>query len=168
MARFGRAVGLKGEVKLHLLTDFPETLKGGKSFLWEKGTLTLRSFNPHSNQARFDEINSREEAALLTNHLLYTTMEKTLQECTLEEGEHFWFEIVGCEVMEEGERLGKVEGIERLGAVDYLIIQTDPLLQKALGIKRFLVPYIDRFVLLADVKNRLVECSGAKGILEAS
>lgn len=59
-------------------------------------------------------------------------------------------------------------GIERIGAVDYLIVQTDPLLQKELGIKRFLVPYIDRFVLLADVKNRLVECSGAKGILEAS
>lgn len=168
VARFGRAVGLKGEVKLHLLTDFPDSLKKRARFFWDKGALTLKSFNPHSLVASFEEIPDRTSAELLTNHHLYTTIEQTLQDCSLQEGEFFWFQVVGCEVFEEGELLGVVEGIERLGALDYLVIESESALAKQLGVKRFLVPYMDRFVLHADVENRRLECRGAKGIMEAS
>ncbi|MGP1450968.1 MAG: ribosome maturation factor RimM [Wolinella sp.] len=168
VARFGRAVGLKGEVKLHILTDFPELLGRDSQLFWDGGNLTLSSFNPHSNQARFDEIITRDDAQKLTNHMLYTTQESTIRDCVLDHGEYFWFEIVGCDVVEAGENLGKVDGVERIALVDYLIILTEPVLAKRLGVKRFLIPYIPQYVISTNIVARQIECVGARGILEAS
>ena len=168
VARFGRAVGVKGEIKLHLLTDFPDSLKPGGSFFWEGGALTLHTFNPASSLACFDEIPHREAAEALTNKMLYTTLERTLSECPLGEDEYFWFQVIGCELFEEGECLGTVAGIERLGTTDYLVIKSEDMLAKSLRVKQFLVPYLEHFIIATDVKSRRIESKGARGIAEAS
>lgn len=75
---------------------------------------------------------------------------------------------MGCELFEEGEHLGTVAGIERLGTTDYLVIKSEDMLAKSLKVKQFLVPYLEHFIIATDVKSRRIESKGARGIAEAS
>ncbi|HGZ70054.1 MAG TPA: ribosome maturation factor RimM, partial [Nitratifractor sp.] len=49
VAQFGRAVGLKGELKLNLHTDFPEQFKVGRVLSTNRGPLTIQNYNPKRN-----------------------------------------------------------------------------------------------------------------------
>jgi 16S rRNA processing protein RimM len=169
IAQIGRTVGLRGDVKLHLHTDFPEQFTPGAVFQTGKGaTLTVAAYNPVRGVIRFVGYDTVESAKKLTNTRLYATLEQTKETIELAEGEHFWFEIIGCRIVEEGEVLGVVEEIDRMLDVDYLSIVTDAA-RVAEGLpKSFLLPYIPRYILHADVENKRIETTGARDVLEAS
>ncbi len=168
VARLGRSVGLKGEMKLHELTDFPEQFKKGAAFHTDRGELTIQSYNPKRGTVKFEGIDSPEEAKRYTNAYLYSDEERTKRELQLGEGEYFWFDIIGNDIYEEGKRLGKVRDIQRLPSCDYLDIATDEtLIQEGLP-KSFLLPFQDPFIKKVDVADKRIEVQGAKDILEAS
>lgn len=168
VARLGRSVGLKGEMKLHELTDFPEQFKKGASFQTDRGELKIESYNPKRGTVKFEGIDSPEEAKRYTNAYLYSDEERTKQEVELGEGEYFWFDIIGSEVYEEDKRLGKVKDIQRLPSCDYLEILTDEaLIQEGLP-KSFLLPFQDPFIKEVDTAKKRIEVQGATDILEAS
>lgn len=168
VARLGRSVGLKGEMKLHELTDFPEQFKKGAVFHTDRGELTIQSYNPKRGTVKFEGIDSPEEAKRYTNAYLYSDEERTKRELQLGEGEYFWFDIIGNDIYEEGERLGKVRDIQRLPSCDYLDIATDEtLIQEGLS-KSFLLPFQDPFIKEVDTTDKRIEVQGAKDILEAS
>ncbi len=168
VARLGRSVGLKGEMRFHELTDFPEQFKKGALFQTDRGELRIESYNPKRGVVKFEGINSPEEAKRYTNAYLYSDEERTKQEIKLKDGEYFWFDIIGSDLYEEGERLGRVRDIQRLPSSDYLDIATDEaLVQKGMP-KSFLLPFQDPFVKEVDTANKRIEVQGAKDILEAS
>ncbi|WP_457564311.1 PRC-barrel domain-containing protein, partial [Caminibacter sp.] len=78
-----------------------------------------------------------------------------------------WFDIIGCDIYEEGELLGKVKDIQRLPSADYLLVQTSEELAKELP-KSFLLPYQDQFIEKVDIEQKRIDAKGAKAILEAS
>lgn len=168
VARIGRPVGFKGELKLFLDTDFPEQFKKNASFDCDGRSVVIEYFYPDREVVKFLGIDSSEEARLLTGKTMATTVQKTKEQCKLGPGEYFWFEIIGCLVVEAGEVLGVVERIERFAATDYLVIRTDPALKKRGYAKSFLLPYIDPYIESADIKVRRIFAKGAMGILEAS
>ena len=108
VAKIGRPVGVKGEVLLHLLTDFPEVLKVGDTYFSQIGDLTIQSYNKENSRIKFTQINSREIAKQFTNLILYTTQDFTKEHCKLKEDEFFWFEIIGSKILESEEILGEV------------------------------------------------------------
>ncbi len=168
VARLGRSVGLKGEMKLHELTDFPEQFKKGAAFQTDRGELRIESYNPKRGTVKFEGIDSPEEAKRYTNAYLYSDEERTKQELQLGEGEYFWFDIIGSDIYEEGKRLGKVRDIQRLPSCDYLDIATDAtLIQEGLP-KSFLLPFQDPFIKEVDTADKRIEVQGARDILEAS
>jgi 16S rRNA processing protein RimM len=168
IAQIGRTVGLHGDLKLNLHTDFPEQFKAGAVFSTGRADLTVEAYNSTRGLVRFVGYASMESAKKLTNTRLYATLEQTRETIALEKGEHFWFEIIGCDVEEEGVVLGKVEEIDRMLDVDYLSILTDQKLMDSGLPKSFLLPYIPRYILRADVENRRIETTGARDVLEAS
>ncbi len=168
VAKIGKTVGLDGKLKLHLMTDFPEQFKKGAAFESLGETLVVESYDISSSAIKFKNYNDVDSAAKLTNRVLYTTMESTRESCKLGKDEFFWFDIVGLDVVEDGETLGVVDSIERYGNTDYLVVNTDKnLVAKALP-KSFLLPYQDRFILSVSIDERRIVAAHAKDILLAS
>lgn len=156
-------------MKLHLNTDFPEQFKNNTSFFINTHErLTLREVNLDRGLIKIDGVFTPEDAKKFVNKKLYATMEETRVNCKLEDGEFFWFDLVGCEVVEDGKKLGEVIDIDRINAFNYLKVQTDESLIKEGFAKTFLFPHNPPFVLDTDVDKKTITTSGAMDILEAS
>lgn len=166
VAKCGKSVGLKGYLKLIIYTDFIYVFKPNTIFLCNNRLLTIESFNRHKNIVKFVEINTIDEAKSLTSFELYTTKEITSQICKLENDEFFWFDIIGLAIIDNGIPLGIVYDIERIGNIDYLVIQTYE--SSILRPKQFLLPYIDRYVIGVDLSNKKINTKDALEILETS
>jgi 16S rRNA processing protein RimM len=168
IAQIGKTHGLHGDLKLHLHTDFLEQFKTGYSFDSSLGSLEILRINLDRGIVAFKGYEGVEYAKKLTNTKIYATIEETRERCQLKDGEHFWFEIEGCSVVEDDEVLGKVSDIQRLADVNYMYIETDEKLVKDGFAKTFLIPYIDRYVLETDIETKVVSVVDAKEVLEAS
>jgi 16S rRNA processing protein RimM len=168
IAQIGRTVGLWGDLKFHLHTDFPEQFKKGATFQSSRGDLMISDVNMKRGLVRFEGYESIDAAKKLTNVKLYSNEAQTKANCILEKGQHFWFDIIGCDVLEGEERLGKVVDIQRLADVDYLSIDTDKALVDAGLPKNFLLPYIDRYIIDADTDAKVIHVKDGKDVLEAS
>ena len=165
IAKLGKSHGVKGWQKIHILSDFPEQFKEGKTFLSDKEDLTIEKIDLKKGLVKIKGINSPEDAKKITNRQLYTTEERTREDIKLDDGEYFWFDIIGCDVYENEERLGKVKSIERAD-VDYLLIYTDEKLINEGYPKRFMIDF-KRHVDKVDLENKIIEANGAKEILES-
>lgn len=168
IAQIGRTIGLWGDLKFHIHTDFPEQFKAGKTYKTNRGDLTIAEMNTKRGTIRFKGYESIDSAKKLTNVKIYADIAQTKKDCDLDEGQHFWFDIIGCAVEDESLVIGIIDDIQRMGDTDYLSIKTDDSLVKDGLPKSFLLPYIDRYVVKADVDAKLVYTKDAKDILEAS
>jgi 16S rRNA processing protein RimM len=168
IAQIGRSVGLWGDLKFHLHTDFPEQFQKGATFQSDRGELTISDIDMKRGIVRFVGYEGIDAAKRLTNTKLYATPEQTKVNCTLKEGQHFWFDVIGCSVKDGEEILGKVSDIQRMAETDYLIIDTDSHFVEAGMSKQFLLPYIGRYIQKTDVEEKIVYTQDAKEILEAS
>lgn len=168
IAQIGKTVGLHGDMKLHIHSDFPNQFKVGSKFKTDRGVVEFIKFDAKNSIARFKGYESLESAKKLTNAKIYTTPEETKENCDLEEGQYFWFDIIGCTVMENGEILGVVKDVERLTNSDYLEIITDQTLVDRDLPKSFLIPYIPRYVSSVDISSKEICAVDAKSILENS
>ena len=170
VAKIGRAVGVKGEVLLHLLTDFPESLKSGNTYFTQNGALTIQNYNKENSRVKFSQIDSPQKAKQITNLILYTTQDSTKEHCTLKKDEFFWFDIIGSKIIEENEILGEVSEIERLGEKELLIIKTAEELCKNGLPKSFLIPYESRYILEVEtnLNPKIIHTQLCKVILENS
>ena len=168
IAQIGRTIGLWGDLKFHLHTDFPEQFKVGKTYKSNRGDLTIADINFTRGIIRFTGYESIDSAKKLTNTKLYANEAQTKENCDLKEGQHFWFDMIGCVVKQDDEVLGVIEDIQRMADTDYLAIKTADILVEAGMSKTFLIPYIDRYVIKADTDAKEVYTKDAKDILEAS
>ena len=165
IAKIGKTFGVKGWVKLHLLTDFPEQFKAGKTFEADKITLTIENINRKNNTIKFVGFDTPEEAKKLTNRVIYSDEKTSKEDIKLKKDEYFWFDIIGCEVYEDNKLLGKVEDINRINDIDYIVVSVNPDLN--LPQKRFLFDF-KRHIIEVDIKNKKLIVKDTIPILEAS
>ena len=158
IAQIGRTIGLWGDLKFHLHTDFPEQFKVGKTYKSDRGDLTIADINFTRGTIRFTGYESIDSAKKLTNTKLYANEEQTKENCELGEGQHFWFDVIGCVVKQD----------QRMADTDYLAVKTDASLIDAGLSKQFLLPYIERYIIKVDTEEKIVYTKDAKDILEAS
>ena len=169
VAILGKSVGLKGGLRLHNRSDFPEQFKKGAKFYDKNGSeLVVKCFDGSNNTILFVGFESIESAKTLTNKILYSTKELTRKNCKLKKEEYFYFDILGLKIIEDGEILGEVIDIEE-GANNHLLyITTDEKLIKQGFVKNFYVPYVNRFVIKVDLDAGAILTKDAKSILENS
>jgi len=169
VAKLGRTVGLKGQQKIIIDSDFPEQFKKNNKFITDKNQeLTVETFNSKNNTIKFVGIDTIEDAKKITNRELFTSKENTKEQCKLENKQYFWFDIENCKIIEHGEVLGLVVDIQRMPLSDYLEIKTTKELQEKKYSNNFLLPYIDDFIEKVDIDNKIIYTKKAKEILEAS
>ena len=169
IAKLGKTVGLKGQQKLIIDTDFPEQFKKNTKLITDKKQeLVIETYNETNNVIKFIGIDSIEEAKKLTNRQLFVSNEETRNNCKLGDKQLFWFDVIGCYIYENNELLGKVSDIQRMPLSDYLMIETDSSLIKKAFSNSFLLPYIDTYIINVDVNEKTIKVKNAKDILEAS
>lgn len=168
IAQVGKTHGLQGDLKLHIHTDFPEQFKVGYIFKTSSGSLEILRINLDRGIVAFKGYEGIDYAKKLTNTKIYATLEETKERCELKDGEHFWFDIEGCKISEDGKILGEISEMQRLADVNYMFIKTDKKLIDAGFATTFLIPYIDRYLVKTDVEAKTIFTKDAIEILEAS
>ena len=169
IATIGKTVGIHGDMKFHDKSDFPEQFFSGAKFLSkDNSTIILDDVNINKLTVRLQNIYNPQDAKRYINQDLYTTYEATRKNIKLKDGEFFWFDIFGCEVIEDGVKLGIVKDIERIGIVNYLSVTTDNALIEKGENKSFLIPYHAPFLIKTDIDSKIIEVDGCLDILQAS
>lgn len=128
VGRIGRPHGLRGEVRVDVLTDFPEQrfASGAELFIGPEGgqpqPTRVLAVRPHQAWllVRFDLAADRDAAAEVTGQYVYVPTEAAHD---LEPDSYYEHELVGLEVVTvEGRLLGRVTSLLETGSADVLII----------------------------------------------
>jgi 16S rRNA processing protein RimM len=149
IAKLRRTHGLKGEILMDALTDFPERIKKGNTvFTGPKHTpRIIDTFRPTNKEylISFDGITDCDQATILRNQLVF--IKKELAE-GLPEGEFYHHEVKGMDVFDEnGINLGKVDEILVTGANDVYVIHASDGAE-------ILIPAIKSVILSIQRENR--------------
>jgi 16S rRNA processing protein RimM len=137
IGRFGRPHGIKGLISIISFTDPRDNILSYTDWhayinkQWQPVKLLDLTSNNKSILAKVDGYVEREDLAYLTNIDIGI---KSEQLPMLDEGEFYWSQLVGMEVVTvEGISLGQVTEILSTGANDVLVV---------VGEKRHLIPYL--------------------------
>ncbi|MCE1247704.1 MAG: ribosome maturation factor RimM [Firmicutes bacterium] len=125
IGRIVKSFGIRGEVAVEILTDFPHRfIEMKKILLVNERTeappreVAIESARFHKNQAllKFDFISTPEEGALYRGWLLKIPKEEVME---LEQDEYYVFELIGLEVFDTaGTLIGKIINVIPAGAHD--------------------------------------------------
>lgn len=123
IGKIGAPHGLRGEVRVFPLTDFPERFKGMKEVYAGEELLAIDSVRYQNEKIllAFAGHGSRDAAAALTGRLLTVDREAAVP---LREGEYYTFDIIGLAVEDEmGAPLGEVTDVLATGSNDVYVVQ---------------------------------------------
>lgn len=169
VAKIGKTVGLKGDLKLHIDSDFPDQFKKDAIFTTNKDIpLKIQNFNQKNSTVKFYDYDDIDQAKKLINSFLFTTKEESEKNCTLGDNQYFWYDIIGCTIKEGEQTLGIVKDVQRFAIDDFLFVITDLELQKKEYPKSFLIPYIDRYIIDVNIETKTIATKDTLEILKNS
>ncbi len=158
-----RPWGIKGEVKVNSLTDFPERLTevGPIRIEFTDGRaeeLAVEGLRAHKGflLVKFNEIDSPEQADRLRGCVMSLGMDKV---APLPEGTYHIFDIIGMEVeTDDGEVLGVIQDVLKLPASDVYVVHH--------GDKEFLIPAVRHMIKKIDTRSGKMVVDLPDGLLE--
>ncbi len=162
----GKAIkpfGVKGEMKIEPLTDFPERFTklhrvhlvspAGKEIACEVRSVRYAGGTPYLLFSGYD---SPEKAKTLNGWFLKVPEEETVP---LPEGSYYWFEIVGMEVLSEsGEKLGTIVEVFETGSNDVYVMKQ--------GRKEVYIPATKEIIKQVDRKAKRMVIHLMDGLME--
>jgi len=157
-----KSQGIKGEVRIWPLTDFPERFKNDSTVLLdingEIKPLTVEHSWKHKKflVVKFKEITDMNSAEAVKEGLLKVSPD-SLQE--LPRDTYYIFEILGMEVItSDGLTLGSVKDVIRTGSNDVYVIDGQE--------KEYMIPAIREIVKDIDREKRLITVEPIEGLLD--
>ena len=152
VGRLGRPHGVRGDIVMNVLTDFPERLKPGVQVYVGPDRQLLRIVRVRSHGEKllvaFEGIAQREAAGMLRNQLVLV---RAADVPPLPEGEYYHHQLLGLQVVtDQGQPLGRVIEILETGANDVYVVRRET------G-KDLLLPAIEEVVLEIDLNARRME-----------
>lgn len=156
--------GIRGEVKVHRISDFDERFEVGETLFVasEDKPLIQVEIVGHRIHKGFDLIffkgfESINEVESLKDSYLKITEEQLTE---LEENEYYYHEIINCDVfLNTGEQVGVIKEILSPGANDVWVIKQE-------NGKDILIPYIDDVVKEIDIVAKKVIIEPIEGLLD--
>lgn len=154
VARVLTTHGLKGEVKVSLITDFPEErFKSGTELAIKdepEKVLTVKTGRPFKQfwLVQFNEIGDISQAEELKGKTLVIS-EQNQQE--LPAGVYYYRDILDCQVIDNQSQavIGKITDIQSPGANDIWLVKEN-------NGKEFWLPYIKKVVKKIDVDHKQI------------
>ncbi|AOZ94197.1 ribosome maturation factor RimM [Paenibacillus crassostreae] len=159
--------GIKGEIKVLPITDFPEERfakgkrlllipEGGKPSFW----ITIDSARYHKNMyiLKLEGYSNINEVEKYKGSMLKVSKDDLIE---LPENEYYYHDIIGCSVItdeNEDKPLGVITEIISPGANDVWVV-------KPTSGADILIPVIDDVVLDVDVNNKKVKIHLMEGLL---
>ena len=128
VGKLRRPHGLRGEILMDVITDFPERLhKGVKVYVGdEKRPMQIRSRRVHGQALLMglEGYSTPEEAGELRNQVVYVSAH---DRPPLPEGEYYHHQLLGLRVItEEGLELGRLHEILSTSANDVYVVRPEP------------------------------------------
>jgi 16S rRNA processing protein RimM len=145
-----RPHGIKGDLVMNVLTDFPERLRPGRTVYIgeEHQPFQITNARPHGKtlMIKFKEIDVREQAADYRGKVVYVRTENVPR---LPTGEYYFHQLLGLTIVDEqGQVLGTLESILETRANDVYIVRTPDGSQ-------ILLPAVEEEVILGvDLERR--------------
>lgn len=153
--------GIKGEVKVLPLTDYPDRFYRTKS-VWvdsKKGYLTVESIRKQMEMflIKFQGVDVRSDAEKLNNSFLTIDHDQAID---LPPGHFFRFQIIGLNVYDvQGTYLGELTEIMETGANDVYVVQRADK-------KELLIPALKAVVREIDITNKRMTVDLPAGLEE--
>ncbi len=144
--------GLKGHLKLNLFSDDYKHLKKIKTVLVKKDN---KSYNLDIDEIKkqgdnilikFKNIDTCEDAKLLNGFTIYIKREEASK---LEEGEVYLSDLIGCSILLNNKKVGKV--------LSYFEGAQAPLLEVKTETKIVLIPYMAVYIGEVDLERKTLE-----------
>lgn len=164
VARVGRALGVRGDVLVDVLTDEPERrlAPGSDVFVRQSDrVLRIESERPHGGRLclHFAGIDDRAAAEELTGLLLEA--DRPEGERPEDPEEYYDDDLIGLEVRTQaGERVGAVVEVLHLPAQDVLAVRETPESAEVL------VPFVIEIVPVVDIDARQIIICPPEGLLD--
>jgi 16S rRNA processing protein RimM len=163
IGRLARPHGLRGEMSVEVLSDFPERFVPGLAVVGVDGAgrrraLVVAAVRPNGDRLlmTFEGVSSRTEADALRD--LDIAVPKG-SEVPRPAGFVYHFDLEGCRAVDRsGRELGTVTGLEELGGRSLLELRTPA------GDRE--VPFIEPIVVSVDLEKRLVVLDPPAGLLD--
>jgi 16S rRNA processing protein RimM len=163
VAKIIKPIGIRGEVKIQLLTDESERLSNLTS-VWigkhegsvvERKVLRVRQ-DVKQCVAAFQGVETVEAAELLRDQFLFVSQNETVLP---KEGRYFVDDVLGCEMAtQDGKRVGMIVDILTLPANDLWVVRN--------GKKETLIPAVKAIVKEVDVKRKRIVIDSPEGLIE--
>jgi 16S rRNA processing protein RimM len=160
VGRVVRPHGIRGEIAMKVMTDYPERLTGLETLYLgpDHEPYVVERIRTHKIGllVKFEQIDDREEAETLREQFVHVHISDAVP---LEEGEYYLYELEGIEVVtEDGEVLGRLTDYIQTGANDVYIITTPEE-------KEILIPAIPDVILDVDVKDKKMTVRLLEGLI---
>ena len=160
MAPLVTAIGLKGEVKINLLTSNLEVFKSFDrlynfdcSIEWKLDSIAMRQ---KKCVAKLSHCKSRSEAEDLKNQKIYTSKENFPP---TKDNEYYVSDLIDCKIIHSnGNDLGKVVDVNNFGAGD--------LLETSYNNKKIYIPMNKENVISVDIEKKIIVVDPYKGIID--
>lgn len=160
VGKLRRPHGIKGEMLLGVMTDFPERIVPGVVLYLREGEeqITISSVRKHNKGllVYIEEYPNIEDVQNIRNWEVFVRADDRPK---LPKGEYYWHELVGMEVVtDEGASLGVlVEKIETGAKPVYVVRGEDG--------KDILLPVIDEVILKIDLKKKQMTVHLLEGLV---
>ncbi|QAY73794.1 ribosome maturation factor RimM [Agromyces protaetiae] len=169
VGRLTKAHGLKGAIKLELYTDDPErrftpgaefSLQVPDDSPWHGKNLTLRELRWYNGHpvGFFEGIDDRTAAEAVIKAILW--VDQSDDEAPEPDA---WYDhqLVGLDVVRDGEKIGRVVSVEHLPAQDLLVVKTG-----GKGGAEVMVPFVQAIVPEVDLEVGTLTVTPPQGLFE--
>jgi len=153
--------GLQGEVQLFLDVDNPQEYQNLESVLVKQDKVLIPFFLEHisinakKSLAKFEEINSIEEAEKLVASEIYLPLSSLPK---LSNGEYYLHQLVGLTLIDQGKKIGTVDQIYEIGPQNLISVTYQN--------KEILVPITDGIIIKADFEKSELITKLPEGLID--
>ena len=160
VGRISGPFGIKGELKVEVLTDFPQRFEPGSRLFLEEEPVTVSGARISGRDrliVQLEEVRSRTEAETIRRGATLDIHEDDV--IPLPDGAYYRFQLIGLQVLTEPDRapIGAVEDIIETGVNDVLVV-------RAAGRPETLIPNTDE-IATVDLEAGIILVQPVEGLL---